>query len=794
MRKNIRSVLVAVLLTMMFLVMGNTAILAAEFTNGPEEMAEEIPVFTDDAADGMILEEVPKETILPVDVEILVTEITDGFLSPEVNENSSNEEKAEIPEENPGMDTGLYVPQTMRVVTGLEGSSVLLETEASVNDEVVLTYSWIKKVSGSEEETILDCTEPSMEVIVETEEVEYGCSVTDEYGNTVYVTFRVSPIETDKIQVSYDSNGGENAPEMQEKEKDQILVLSSDVPVRKGYQFLGWAKTADAKEVFYQSGAEYTENESIVLYAVWKANTYRIKYYKNGGTGKMTASSATYGKNKTLRKNTFVREGYTFKEWNTKRDGSGTAYGNAQKVKNLTDVQGETVNLYAQWKAITYQITYDLNKGTNSDENPISYTPASDTITLKKPTRKGYTFKGWYTNEEWKTKVTEIQSGSIGDIKLYAKWSANTYTINYYKNGGTGTMKASSATYGKNKTLRTNAFTRKGYVFTGWNTERDGSGKSYSDAQKVKNLTSKANGSKSLFAQWKPIEYKIRYYGNGADGSMKASVATYDKNKTLRTNTFSRKGYIYTGWNTKKDGSGKSYKDKQKVKNLTSTDGNTVRLYAQWKKISEIQATTCDVDDIVTYFKEVVLDVEYSSGSGDFTLVQKWTEPIYYRVSGYATSKDMEVLNNMIRQLNQIDGFPGIYPENDQHWANMFISFYNYDDFYTYMGPVVNYESSDGAVQYWYDTYENYIYEATIGYRTDIGQYVRNSVIQEEIYNGLGITDTWLREDSIAYGGYSEPQQLSDIDWLILELLYHPDMKCGMNAAQCEKVIRNIFS
>ena len=79
-------------------------------------------------------------------------------------------------------------------------------------------------------------------------------------------------------------------------------------------------------------------------------------------------------------------------------------------------------------------------------------------------------------------------------------------------------------------------------------------------------------------------------------------------------------------------------------------------------------------------------------------------------------------------------------------------------------------------------------------YGVEFDQEVRNSVILEEIYNGLGpVQDTDLRQDSLIYSGYSIPQELTEIDELLLKLLYHPDMKCGMNAAECEAVIRNLY-
>ena len=69
-----------------------------------------------------------------------------------------------------------------------------------------------------------------------------------------------------------------------------------------------------------------------------------------------------------------------------------------------------------------YSVTYKLNGGTNSSKNPESYTVATATVTLKNPTRKGYTFKGWYSDSKFKTKVTKIPKGSKGNKTLYAKW------------------------------------------------------------------------------------------------------------------------------------------------------------------------------------------------------------------------------------------------------------------------------------------------------------------------------------------------------------------------------------
>lgn len=196
------------------------------------------------------------------------------------------------------------------------------------------------------------------------------------------------------------------------------------------------------------------------------------------------------------------------------------------------------------------------------------------------------------------------------------------------------------------------------------------------------------------------------------------------------------------------------------------------------------------VEDVILYFNEVALDSEIING-GDPSVVQKWVSPVYYTLDGEYTDEDIAVLESFTAWLNTVEGFPGIFETDDAFMANLRIFFVGSEDEMTaIMGP--DYYGMDGAVTFWY--MDNEIYDATICYRTDIPQYTRNSVIIEEIYNGLGpVQDTSLREDSIIYSGFSEPQQLSSVDELIIRLLYCPDIKVGMHADECAQIIRALY-
>lgn len=195
------------------------------------------------------------------------------------------------------------------------------------------------------------------------------------------------------------------------------------------------------------------------------------------------------------------------------------------------------------------------------------------------------------------------------------------------------------------------------------------------------------------------------------------------------------------------------------------------------------------VEDVILYFNEVCLDAEFSD-SGNPSLLQKWDSPIHYRIQGSPTETDLEVLDRFTQWLNTMEGFPGIHPTDDPIAANLNIHFCTQAEMVSLLGE--NFQYMDGGVTFWY--MDNRIYDAIICLRSDLSQEVRNSVILEELYNGLGpVQDTSLRPDSIIYAGYSEPQNLTPIDRLLLQLLYHPKLSCGMDAEACAQVIRQLY-
>ena len=198
------------------------------------------------------------------------------------------------------------------------------------------------------------------------------------------------------------------------------------------------------------------------------------------------------------------------------------------------------------------------------------------------PTKTGYTFTGWYTDPACTKPYTEDKV--IGNITLYAGFRANTYTIVFNANTGSGTMSNQSMTYDTAANLTANAFTKTGYTFKGWATSAGGS-IAYTNGQSVKNLSAEQGATVNLYAVWEANTYTITFNANGGTGSMSNQSMTYDQSKALTANAFTRKNHEFKGWATSAGGE-VVYTNSQSVSNLTATNGGNVNLYAVWEFIS----------------------------------------------------------------------------------------------------------------------------------------------------------------------------------------------------------------
>lgn len=159
------------------------------------------------------------------------------------------------------------------------------------------------------------------------------------------------------------------------------------------------------------------------------------------------------------------------------------------------------------------------------------------------------------------------------------------YTINYEANDGTGTNTAGVVEFQSSITLRPNTYTRSGYVFTGWNTRPDGSGTAYENKQALRIGSPEdygSNPSLTIYAQWAPVRYTVKFNGNGGVGSMDPFDINYGETKYLPDNRFERNGYVFLGWTSDSAGTGETIENGSAIRDLTEINGSTVTLFAKW--------------------------------------------------------------------------------------------------------------------------------------------------------------------------------------------------------------------
>lgn len=248
------------------------------------------------------------------------------------------------------------------------------------------------------------------------------------------------------------------------------------------------------------------------------------------------------------------------------------------------------VTVTARYTPISYTVSFNANGGTGKMANQTMTYDKASTLSRNVFSKRGYTWVGWSTNKDGSgtafangQEVKNLSATDGATVHLYAKWRPNTYKVRFDANGGTGSMPDQAMTYDHAERLSKNAFSRRGYTWTGWSTNRDGSGTTFGDDQEVKNLTATDGGTAVLYAKWSPNTYKVRFDANGGVGKMPDQSMTYDKAEKLDANEFSRTGYTWVGWSAGADGSGTSYANRQEVLNLTVEQGGVVTLYAKWR-------------------------------------------------------------------------------------------------------------------------------------------------------------------------------------------------------------------
>lgn len=321
------------------------------------------------------------------------------------------------------------------------------------------------------------------------------------------------------VELTYDANGGEGAPEPQNVTRGHEMVIPRTTPTRTGYEFLGWNTSRYAQTADYLAGVSYPLEFSSdkKLYAIWGARKYTVSYQANtprNATSAMTGNTVDsvhyYDGNSALSLNDFKLSGYTFLWWTLKADGTGERYKGGQFVRNLPNAEKGNITMYAQWAKNDMLIMYNPNTPSrasaeaNGDVEPtiLSRVGASTQLPSDKFSLRGWHQIGWESSAgefyDFEQTVGNLRPDSDNEpIYFYAVWEANTYTIEYDTVGG-NVIDNQTATYDIDLYLAA-APTRKDSRFSHW---VDAEGNTYLASAFVRNLTPNNNRTVTLTAVW----------------------------------------------------------------------------------------------------------------------------------------------------------------------------------------------------------------------------------------------------------------------------------------------------
>lgn len=256
-----------------------------------------------------------------------------------------------------------------------------------------------------------------------------------------------------------------------------------------------------------------------------------------------------------------VSNGYVFDGWFS-NESLTTPY-------NFNNLVYETTYIYAKWTPINYTVTYNLDGGTNDVANPASYTIESPTVTLQPATKNFYTFNGWYDNPGFTgSPVTEITSGSSGNVMLYAQFTVNQYTISFIENGGS-LVTDITQNYGTAVSAPSNP-TKENYTFGGWFTD---------DVTFLNQYTfsTMPGVNTALYAKWIDASSSatVTFNSNGGS-SVDSQIVIVDQTVTEPTPP-TKTGYNFVNWRTAEEVIWDF---------ATNTVDEDITLFANWSKVT----------------------------------------------------------------------------------------------------------------------------------------------------------------------------------------------------------------
>lgn len=237
--------------------------------------------------------------------------------------------------------------------------------------------------------------------------------------NNFDIQYSGDSLPLDRVTVTFDTRGGSPVPDAQTVDYGQGVYMPTTDPVRQFSNFEGWVTEEGNSWDFADtdnpnSGAPVRSN--MTLYAKWRSEEFTITYELDGGTNDVSnPSTYLYGVGVASFADP-IKDNKNFVGWFDSPTGGN-------QITEISKTTSGNITLYARWQSTEFNISYELDGGTNDASNPSKYTFGVGVPSFANPTKKGFTFEGWFDVEG--NTITEISTTATGDKTLYAKWQKN---------------------------------------------------------------------------------------------------------------------------------------------------------------------------------------------------------------------------------------------------------------------------------------------------------------------------------------------------------------------------------
>lgn len=368
------------------------------------------------------------------------------------------------------------------------------------------------------------------------------------------------------INIVFDGNGNTSGKTNATKVNlGEVVQLPTNGYARIGYDFFGWSTEMNGVASIPDNGyfvGEIGNHEVMILYAVWKPQTFIVNFDLQEGSGNLQSIAATYDSLLPSGLEKPIKEGYIFMGFYSQPNGKGKLYYDESLIPTATyDIAADTT-LYAYWESSAVNVEFDGNGSTSGNVESIACN-VGDTITLPSNaySRTGYTFKEWNTSSDGTGE--SVSSGETHIInstntKFYAIWSPISYVIEFKYDSLVPVRQV--FVYDQPQALLDNPLSLSGYTILGWSVGKQSNEIDYSAGESVLNLTSQAEEVIEFYAVWQPLTYDIELDKNGGvGGTDRISVIFGETISNIQCPI--RAGHIFVGYYSDDNGQGTLFID-----------------------------------------------------------------------------------------------------------------------------------------------------------------------------------------------------------------------------------------